>query len=571
LSAGHVNVVLALAWLPVALLGIHLAATTGRVAGALLAGVAWAAALLNHFQMAAFAVLLTLAWGLLIALRREPTVGWKRQFGLLLLALAVALLLSAALLLPLGEALPYLNRTALTIEEAGAFSLPWASLLTTLIPTYGGEPEQVVYLGLPVVILALVGLILERDRASWFLASAAVLAALFALGIHGPLFPLLFRLIPGLGWLRVPPRAWVLVTFCMALLAGRGLDALLPPRLTHLQRRRVTLAGLVALAIGLTLSAGLILLFSPAPPAAWSLAALTVLAVAALLLRGRGLLQPRHFALAILVLVTLDLGLVRAAWTEMRAPADAFAWGGGTAEYLAQQPGQYRSYSPSYSLPQHTAIQHDLALADGVDPIQLAHYADFLATAGGYDPTGYSPSLPPVLDDASARPDAARLGLLNVGYVAAGFPIQAAGLVLEQQADGTFLYRNEAVLPRAFTVPQAERPARGDVRLELPIVPGPARIVTYTANRIVVETEPKSPGLLVLSEVWYPGWRAQVDGRAAPVRRVEGTLRGVYLGPGAQRVEFRYAPWTAWVGLGISAGAALALLAYGLYRAWRRS
>ncbi|MGD9148024.1 MAG: hypothetical protein PVI80_20835, partial [Anaerolineae bacterium] len=69
LSAGHVNVVLALAWLPVALLGIHRAMTTGRVVGTLLVGIAWAASLLNHFQMAAFTLLLTLAWGLLIVLR----------------------------------------------------------------------------------------------------------------------------------------------------------------------------------------------------------------------------------------------------------------------------------------------------------------------------------------------------------------------------------------------------------------------------------------------------------------------------------------------------------------------
>jgi hypothetical protein len=151
-----------------------------------------------------------------------------------------------------------------------------------------------------------------------------------------------------------------------------------------------------------------------------------------------------------------------------------------------------------------------------------------------------------------------------------GFPIHAPGLALERQIDGTFLYRNEAVLPRAFVVPQDGRPAGDDVGLELPIVPGPARIVTYSANRIVVEADLKTPGLLVLGEVWYPGWRAQVDGLEVPIQRVAGTLRGVYLDGGAQRVEFRYTPWTAWLGLAISASAMLALLAYGLYRAWRR-
>ncbi|NIV28403.1 MAG: hypothetical protein GWN58_02475, partial [Anaerolineae bacterium] len=136
-----------------------------------------------------------------------------------------------------------------------------------------------------------------------------------------------------------------------------------------------------------------------------------MLSVVALLLRTRSWLGPSAFAITILLLTAADLGLVRVAWTEMRSPEDAFAWGAETAEYLSQQEGTFRSYSLSYSVPQHTAVQHELDLADGVDPIQLAHYAGFLALAGGYESTGYSPTLPPVIDDTSARPDAARLGL----------------------------------------------------------------------------------------------------------------------------------------------------------------
>jgi hypothetical protein len=570
LSAGHVNLILALSWLSVALFGAHQAATTGRLEGGMLAGVAWAAALLNHFQIAAFTVALTLAWFLMVSLRGESVAGKRRQLGLLLLMPGVALLLSAVLLVPLAEALPYVNRSTLTLDQAGFLSLPWTHLLTALIPTYGGEPEQVIYLGLPVALLAVVGLVLERDWTAWFLVIIAALAALFALGTHGPLFPVLVGLVPGLSWLRVPPRAWVLVAFSLALLAGRGLDALSRPRPTPTARRRVTLTGLVALAIGLPLAAGLFLLYQPPPLAAWSLAGFTVLTVAALLFRARALLRPGPFVLAMLILTAADLGLVHAAWTEMRAPEAAFAWGAETAAYLAEQPGRSRSYSPSYSLPQHTAIQHDLDLADGIDPIQLAHYADFLASAGGYEATGYSPTLPPILDDASAQPDAVRLGLLNVGYVVAGYPVEAEGLVLRERSSDTYVYQNMQSLPRAFIVPYANPPAENDVRLELPIDPVPSRITVHTPNRIVIEADLEAPGLLVLSEVWYPGWRAKASGEDVSILRVEGTLRGIYLDPGSYTVEFRYSPWTVWVGFAISGCTALAPLAYAGYRTWRR-
>jgi hypothetical protein len=524
----------------------------------------------NHFQMAAFTVLLTLAWGLLIVLRRDAAGGPKQQFGLLLIALAVALLLSAALLIPLGEALPYLNRTALTLQEAGASSLPWASLLTTLIPTYGGQPEQVIYLGLPIAILAVVGLVLKRDRMGWFLAIVAALAAVFALGIHGPLFPFLFRWIPGLSWLRVPPRAWMIVAFCMALLAGRGLDTLVRTRPRPAVRRHVTLVGLVALTVGLTLPAGLLVLFRPIPRAAWSMSALTVLTVAALLLRARSRLPVLPFTVTILILATVDLGLVFFGWTEMRAPTDAFAWGAETAEYLALQPKPFRSYSPSYSLPQHTAVQQDLYLADGVDPIQLSHYAEFLAAAGGYTATGYSPTLPPILDDTSSLPDATRLGLLNVGYVVASFPFTAESLVLEEQISDTYVYRNEQVLPRAFTMPDIKTLTQGNIHLEELSSATPARIEIYTPNRIVVKADLESAGLLVLSEVWYPGWRAHVDGVEVPIWHVEGTFRGVDVDAGSHSIEFSYSPGTARTGLAVSGLTALAMITFMTWRSiWR--
>ena len=330
------------------------------------------------------------------------------------------------------------------------------------------------------------------------------------------------------------------------------------------------MASLVILAIGLALGTGLVLLFRPPPPATWSLIAFVALAVVVLLLRTRSRLGPSAFAITILLLTTADSGLVRAAWTEMRSPEDALAWGAETAEYLSRQEDTSRSYSLSYSVPQHTAIQHDLDLADGVDPVQLARYADFLALAGGYESAGYSPTLPPVIDDPSARPDATRLGLLNVGYVSASFPLDVEGLGPAVQLGGGYIHRNERVLPRAFLIPGAPALGEGDFSLELPVEASPAEIETFSPNRIVVKAGLDERGLLVLSENWYPGWRVLDNGQELPIQQVEGTLRGVVLEPGTHRVEFSYSPWTVWIGLTVSGVAAAGILSYVAYRAWRR-
>jgi uncharacterized membrane protein YfhO len=79
-----------------------------------------------------------------------------------------------------------------------------------------------------------------------------------------------------------------------------------------------------------------------------------------------------------------------------------------------------------------------------------------------------------------------------------------------------------------------------------------ARIIHYSADQIDIETEISQPGWLVLSEIWYPGWQAIVNGSPQPVEKVDGLLRGVYLaGPGSYQITLGYQPrsviWGSWI------------------------
>lgn len=67
-----------------------------------------------------------------------------------------------------------------------------------------------------------------------------------------------------------------------------------------------------------------------------------------------------------------------------------------------------------------------------------------------------------------------------------------------------------------------------------------ARVVRYEPQRIELATRNDSPGFLVLSEIFYRGWEARIDGVPVPVRRVDHTLRGVRTPPGEHRIEFRF-------------------------------
>jgi hypothetical protein len=71
---------------------------------------------------------------------------------------------------------------------------------------------------------------------------------------------------------------------------------------------------------------------------------------------------------------------------------------------------------------------------------------------------------------------------------------------------------------------------------------GIVRVERPAPGRVTVETTVPAGGYLVVSETWYPGWRARVDGAPARVERADYAFIGVPLPPGARRVDLWYEP-----------------------------
>jgi hypothetical protein len=83
-------------------------------------------------------------------------------------------------------------------------------------------------------------------------------------------------------------------------------------------------------------------------------------------------------------------------------------------------------------------------------------------------------------------------------------------------------------------------------------------VAERTANRIAVEVHLDRPGILVLNEPFFPGWRAHDGGVAVPILRANVLFRSVALSPGRHRVTFEFRPVSWVVGWWISACAAVA-------------
>ncbi|MEK8015728.1 MAG: YfhO family protein, partial [Candidatus Parabeggiatoa sp.] len=79
-----------------------------------------------------------------------------------------------------------------------------------------------------------------------------------------------------------------------------------------------------------------------------------------------------------------------------------------------------------------------------------------------------------------------------------------------------------------------------------------SKIVHYGARKVELKVETSQPGLAILTDVYYPGWQAEVNGEPAKIYRVNGLLRGVWLPEGEHQVVFSYWPLSFQIGFALA-------------------
>jgi hypothetical protein len=567
-GAGHLTLLYAVPWTPWLLLAwrqggfeigrgwLRLRAGAGFILGVIfLADPRWAA----------YAGLLWLGYALYSLKELETTRERLRNLPKIVIQLLVALLISAPLAWPLLEFTRLSTRAQLTPAENLVFSLPPARLLGLLFPSLGAAHEFELYPGTVIILLAVLAVFWGKVRQpAGFWLAAALLSLAWSLGDNLPAIVWLAHL-PGFDLLRVPPRALFITGLSQAALAAYAIHHLwggqsLPDLPLNPARRRLGLP-LAALALFGVLLAGAtwVLTSQFIPSLAWGAA---LLAIGALWigLRLAGRMQPRLWFLGLVVVCVLDFGVVDQMLFAARPSEEVLSEKSALVQYLEQQSGPFRVYSPSYSLPQQVSAPAGLEHVDGIDPLQVKNYVDFVSQAAGTPFAGYSVTLPSfgagdlALDNRNAVIDAGHLGQLNVMYVAAEYPIYSPGLEWVGEFAGTQLYRNSLALPRVWLQPLTS-PLGEDIQ--------PVANLEWTPNhnRVDLGTPLNAPAWIVFSEIAYPGWRAYVNGQAATLDAAQGLLRAVHLQAGAQVVELRFQPSSIYGGLGLGLlGLALVML-----------
>lgn len=534
--------------------------------------------------------------------------------GLLLAAVQIAATWELKGLSPRATGLSYYTMTTYSLPPYNLLTFVFANILGNPVFGYTGEQtfgELHAYIGvLPLMLTLWAWSRKKRDPHIAFFAILAGGSVLLALGHYTPLYDLLLH-VPGFNFFRAPARWLFIVSFSLSLLAGYGFDALLGSRGGPESRRFAVFWKILAWAnvgISIVLLAGLI--FGEQASRALTSAGSGLLSEEAL---GRALLLVQGLTRLPLIQVSEDPSttvsslnpallyvllsnagfLLIHLWNRRRIKAAAFQatmiglivvdllFTGGTTinpvrdasyferqiestTFLRQNSGLHRVFPPVYgddveNLVDNIPIMYDLYSVRGhASELVLERYKAFI----------------------EALPKrAALLNLAGVKYVLLEEAPAYPGFVRVDAGTGPEMHENTTVLPRAFIVHRSEVIPSPEAVLERLLsedfdpsqtvileAPSPdldqqglppasdlhgAQITSYSPHRVVIEADLEADGFLVLSDTYYPGWRAFVDGQEREIYQADYLFRAIFLEQGRHVVEFRYSPPFVRIGLAI--------------------
>ncbi|MBE7471052.1 MAG: YfhO family protein [Anaerolineales bacterium] len=430
-----------------------------------------------------------------------------------------------------------------------------------------------------------------------FFAVLSPLSLVLAMGWNTPIYLWVFQFVPGFGFFQAPARLLIWYTVAVSVLAGIGAQSfkLTPAGRRGWQRMLVAAGGLTIAGL-----AGSFILTGRSQTflaATMTLGLWLIISAALLLLRPRktgGVFSTRLakepvWQGAVLVVVALDL--LAAAWPLIPTlPAAVFQQPIAAAELLKTQPAGYRffvddTFDYDTKFKQYFRFagfgpadpQYWQSLKETLIP-NLGVYADLPAT-NNYDPlvVGRWQRLVNLLEETSDAQRAGLLALMNVGYFIGddshqvGPTLVTSGTMTIQQvpqplprayfvAQVTYAPDEAAAIAR-LTAPdfdyhreviimEEEAEAKAEVKSEAE--GGEVAVIEQGADWVALAVEAPSSGFVVLTDSYYRGWQATVDGQAVPILSANLAFRAVAVEAGTHDVVFSYRPRSFTIGLWVS-------------------
>jgi hypothetical protein len=560
-------------------------------------GLQWLA---GHAQFSWYSILMAAGWA---AVRGFTLGGWRgagRSLLMISLAAILGFSLSAAQLLPTAEYLQQSSRgTGLDPDYALTYSLwPWR-LFGWLVPGLFGSPASGDYWGYgtywedalyrdPALLLAVFRLLRaavgqSRPELARFLRCSS--GRISSLRKNTSL-PLALRSIPTFDLFQARPVGTA-GRLAASLLAALAADRWGPLKGRGLYWARLGTAGAAAFAISAWLTGPRLSGVEPTFIRAFALAG-TLAAIAGALALLRGAAPGMRWSLAVTAFLLLDLCLTgkglnpSAPLSLFHGETDLGRETGSTHRLYMPSDVEYElkfwrffrfdSYDPGVDwrmireagLP-NTLLLESIPSADNFDPLLSARYVAFRQA----------------LERLPENRQGDLLALMDVGWRAVADPGRAEGV----------RYLPVAGAARAHLVPTARWIESNQQALDLVMSEGfdpgyvvvlegveprasTPRDIRHSGTRRAGRPKPcdhfrrfHGGGWLVVSDAYYPGWQARVDGAPTVIYPADGLFRAVWVSAGPHQVDFVYRPASVQIGALITVlGCAFAAVAGARWR-----
>jgi len=555
--------------------------------------------LLQYTLLTCGAYSLFLAFTTLDGIKLERAVALRR-LGVALLAVIIGLAIGAVQYLPVREYMSWSPRAG-GIDYTAATSYAWPpyELLNAYLPQFSGildnysGPNAIHlhsdYAGVVVLILAGAAFIGwrtdPRRKHIIFWSTALVISLLWSLGGATPFYRIPYAIVPGTKYFRAPATIFFVGTLALALLACVGTERFLERRVSRKYLVGWAIAGLALVVLA---SAGVLSSIAESFAderlvdrvqankhalflGAWRSLAFALLVLGLWFAMARGKISTTLAAGALVFLMAFDLWTIERIYWMFSAPAKVIYADDGITAALKAEPQPVRVLPfPIRQPPQHDAflsgdalMSHQIRDTWGYHGNQLGRYNELTAFNTG-DTRAFAPNV--------LRLTNTQYLLTNIGELPfVGGTTMVKGPVRNASGDTTYLFRLTAENPYAWVTPVAvkapddqvlgtilnprfdvTRAALFDTSANVTVaqgvqsLPAPLAIKTtvrhYEPGKVQIDLNAPAPqgSSLVVSENYYPGWIAAVDGKPARIGRADYTMIGVELPAGARSIELNF-------------------------------
>ena len=519
----------------------------------------------------------------------QPAVLIK-TCGYCLLFPVIAFCVSAVQIIPSIEMKALSDRAQNTYEFSTFMSFSPGQFYSFLIPkasspTLNTNWEFGCYIGILALVVAVIGGLFYQNR-KYVLCYAVLLTVVltFMLGRFTPLYYLYYKYLPVISTFRVPTRSVVMFDFILSIFVGFGIHYLHESGLKLSQYGiSIVVVALLALCMGF----GIIKFEVPLVSKEVFVGISIIVGTLVLLSLNFVIKNRTSVTWMIIAALFVDLYLVYSGSVPRMNSNDLLQkqsyeliFEKDASLYRVNVPG----YGYAYGLPSR-GMKNKYYMTNGSTPIILKDYFNFIYSMADlpkpelirhtFSPELFSPNLA----------FSSRILGLKYAIVAtpSGFGLMSAekyqprAMILKDMIftptyeDHLQILKNPDFDPqKKVLLEDSARSAVAKIGQTDSILQDWVYIEEYSPNRLRLRAESPTGGILLLSELYYPGWKAYVDGTNVPILKADYLLRAIPLGPGKHSIEVVYRPMSFLVGSVISLSVLLLLILLWIVKRYSR-